>query len=266
LGKLVTVEKTDSDDGFWVSAKDIAAHKLKLTFVRSENSTKKITFSYVITNNVGVRSNPGIIADMPVRPSAGNGGASLPTEDNYTFQLSDFHFSDPHDTSANSLAGVTFTSLPTGGTLYFDDRQVTNAQMLPPPLTMEQKNKIGRQVPMSMHYRVEECLSFLDEKRGAPKGLLYEQLVNLPLTSQARDFEKDIAEYLTDLACTSTAIPFVARGLILSERLKATGPYLPRVFDKLKNSETCPGAKGLRAKDFVDYGAGIRRIGIVNLL
>ena len=71
---------------------------------------------------------------------------------------------------------------------------------------------------------------------------------------QGEEHEKALAELLAELACSSNSAPFVARGLIRNDRLKAAGAQFANVADQLRKGRSdpaaCPGVKGFTDKDW----------------
>ncbi|MBU3600727.1 hypothetical protein ICN28_09370, partial [Polynucleobacter sp. 30F-ANTBAC] len=64
-------------------------------------------------------------------PEGANKTIDVLEDGSYTFSASDFGFSDPSDTPANSLQSVTITTLPIDGTLKLDGVDVTVGQVIP---------------------------------------------------------------------------------------------------------------------------------------
>ena len=73
----------------------------------------------------GEDDSPPAVNDAP----AGTDNTVTTAEDApYTFAASDFGFTDPDDSPANSFAGVTLTTLPATGTLKVDGTNATAGQ------------------------------------------------------------------------------------------------------------------------------------------
>src|SRR5207248_949900 len=111
-----------------ISATDITAGKLTFTSAANANGSPYTTVTFQRRDNGGT-ANGGVDLDQPANTitvdvtsvndaPAGTDKTVATNEDTaYTFAASDFGFSDPSDSPANSLASVKITSLATHGTL-----------------------------------------------------------------------------------------------------------------------------------------------------
>jgi hypothetical protein len=83
----------------------------------------------------------------------------------------------------------------------------------------------------------------------------HEQFWNQTLleSPKGEEREKQLAAFLTDLACSREGAPYVARGLIGNGGFASTGPQVASVADRLRRGKsdqtTCPGAGGLTDED-----------------
>jgi hypothetical protein len=113
--------------GYQVSANDIASGLL--TFVPTTGSG---SFNFKVTDSLGGTTSASAAA-MSISitggagPSAGASSVTLTEDHTYTFQTTDFVYSDSPDTS-DPLGSVIITSLPTTGTLKYNGTAITAAQ------------------------------------------------------------------------------------------------------------------------------------------
>jgi hypothetical protein len=108
----VSVSAADITNGKLVFTPNTDAHSDTFTFKVQDSIGNDISpTAATLTINLGSDSQPTAVA------SSVNG-----TQDTtYTFQASDFKFSDTGDTAPDSLANVIITTLPSNGTLYYNN-------------------------------------------------------------------------------------------------------------------------------------------------
>ena len=114
--------------GAHVSAVDLAAGKLKFAPAANKNGAAYASFTFQVQDNGGT-VNGGIDTDPTPRKMAvavtalndapiGTSKTVLMSKNtSYAFKVTDFGFSDPNDTPANSLLAVKITTLPLLGSL-----------------------------------------------------------------------------------------------------------------------------------------------------
>ncbi|MBS0473503.1 MAG: tandem-95 repeat protein [Proteobacteria bacterium] len=127
--------------GQFVSASDIAAGKLVFTAASNANGTGYASFTFQVQDDGGT-ANGGVDTDptarmmtvdvTPVndRPVAANSMVTTLEDTTYVFSVSDFAFSDPNDSPANSLQAVRVFGSPVTGQLLYDGAAVTNGQYI----------------------------------------------------------------------------------------------------------------------------------------
>ncbi len=64
-------------------------------------------------------------------PAGTDKTVTLAEDGSYTFQASDFGFTDPNDVPANAPSAVKITTLPTNGTLTLNGAAVVSGQLIP---------------------------------------------------------------------------------------------------------------------------------------
>src|SRR2546427_527628 len=111
-----------------VSAADIAAGKLTFSPAANENGTPYTTFTFQVRDNGGT-ANGGVDLDQSANtltvnvtsvndaPAGADHLATVLEDHDYTFLVTDFGFSDPNDSPANTLAAVKISTTPLAGTL-----------------------------------------------------------------------------------------------------------------------------------------------------
>ncbi len=94
-----------------------------------------------ITYQGGTNSNDVELEVQHNAPSSADNARTILEDNNYTFALADFAFSDPNDTPPDTFINVKITSLPTAGTLFFD---ADGAGVNPPvAVTLDQLIPVG---------------------------------------------------------------------------------------------------------------------------
>jgi hypothetical protein len=124
-GHAVTVSQA-------ISAADISAGKL--TFTPNVDVTTTGTFAFKVTDTFGnITSSNAATMTINVTPDdqpvAVDSHVTITEDHSYTFQLTDFGYSD-NDATPDPIKSVTVTSLPTTGTLYLDGHAVTANQVI----------------------------------------------------------------------------------------------------------------------------------------
>ena len=98
------------------------------TYTPAANWNGTDTFTYQAndgTDNSNIATVTITVASVNDAPDGTDKTLTLNEDSTYTFSTSDFGFSDPNDTPANSLNVVRITSLPAAGTLWIDDDPVS---------------------------------------------------------------------------------------------------------------------------------------------
>lgn len=133
---MLTVSSASVTAGESISAGAITNGLLKFVPVTNKNGSAYGSFTFKVQDNGGT-ANGAIDTDSTARALTINvtsvndapvGTAKTVTtleDKSYVFQLSDFGFSDPNDTSANSMVDVKITTLPTAGSLTAGGAAVT---------------------------------------------------------------------------------------------------------------------------------------------
>ena len=127
--------------GQFVSVADITAGKLVFTPAANANGNNYAQFTFQVQDNGGT-GNGGVDLDptpktltvnvTPVNDAPSGADATVTTNEDtaYVFGATDFGFSDPNDTPANSLQAVKITTLPGAGTLTDNGVAVTAGQFV----------------------------------------------------------------------------------------------------------------------------------------
>jgi len=128
--------------GQFVSVADITAGKLVFTPVTYASGTSYARFTFQVQDN-GSTAGGGANLDTTAKtmtinvtpvsqaPSGTSKTITMLENGSYTFATSDFGFSDPNDSPANTLSGVKLSSLPLLGTLKDNGVIVTVGQVIP---------------------------------------------------------------------------------------------------------------------------------------
>ncbi|MEP6969233.1 MAG: DUF4347 domain-containing protein, partial [Betaproteobacteria bacterium] len=125
----------------FVSASDIGLGRLVFTPVPNASGTPYATLNFQVQDDGGT-ANGGVDLDPVARtltlnvtavndaPVGSNKTVTVLEDATYTFAASDFGFSDPNDTPANTLINVRITSLPVTGTLTLSGSAVALNQFI----------------------------------------------------------------------------------------------------------------------------------------
>src|SRR5439155_266599 len=106
----------------------------------NENGSPYTTFKFTVTDDAtaGGAALTSAEATMTMNvtsvndaPSGANNTVTTLEDQNYTFGVVDFGFSDPNDSPANALLAVKITTLPAAGTLKDNGVAVTAGQFIP---------------------------------------------------------------------------------------------------------------------------------------
>lgn len=93
------------------------------------------TFTYKATDNHGAQSNTATatitVNSVNDAPSGADKTVTTPEDTAYIFSASDFGFTDPNDSPANTLLAVKIDTLPAAGTLTDNGNPVTVGQFVP---------------------------------------------------------------------------------------------------------------------------------------
>ncbi len=126
--------------GQFVSVTDITAGLLKFTPSANANGTGYASFTFQVQDdggNVGLDTDPDPktmtlnITPVNSAPVGTSNTITMAQDSVGAFAPSDFGFSDPNDSPANSLLAVEITALPSSGTLADDGVAVTAGQFIP---------------------------------------------------------------------------------------------------------------------------------------
>ena len=124
-----------------ISLADITAGHLTYTPPANGAGSALATFTFQVQDNGGT-ANGGVDTDPTPKtmtvsvtsvndaPVGSNSSVTTPANTAYTFQVSDFPFSDPNDTPANTLLAVKIATLPTSGTLTLSGAAVAAGQAI----------------------------------------------------------------------------------------------------------------------------------------
>ncbi|HWK51260.1 MAG TPA: Ig-like domain-containing protein, partial [Steroidobacter sp.] len=128
-GRAITADDL-GEHGYSISAADLANGLFR--FVPDADANGNVSFEFRVQDDGGT-ANGGSdtsatatftfdIAAVSDAPTSAGGGASILEGDAHTFSLTDFDF---NDVDGDALATVLIDSLPAGGTLWYDDHQIT---------------------------------------------------------------------------------------------------------------------------------------------
>jgi VCBS repeat-containing protein len=132
----IAITSTQVTNGYEVSAADISAGKLVFVPVENANGDGYTDFTFQVRDDGGT-DNSGVDLDQsantitfnvtPVNdaPDGADKTITVIEDASYTFQASDFGFTDTNDSPADSLSKVKISSVPGSGTLTLDGNPVS---------------------------------------------------------------------------------------------------------------------------------------------
>ncbi len=103
------------------------------TYTPAGNFNGADSFSFSVSDGNGGSNTYAVdVSVTPVNdaPVSANGVVSTNEDTTYTFQITDFAFSDPSDSPSDNLLSVTIVSLPSAGTLLYEGSPVTPGQTI----------------------------------------------------------------------------------------------------------------------------------------
>lgn len=126
------------------------------------------------------------------------------------------------------------------------------------------RDSILKDIPEDHRGNAIPLLSSLDPDLNEPKDLLTAEFWENARSRQPQGEirEKNLAAFLADLACldepslliSTGAAPYLARGLLKYDRMKAIGTQIATVADRLRKGKSdpaaCPGVKGFTDEDW----------------
>src|SRR5207245_18386 len=127
--------------GQFIAVADITGGKLKFCPAANANGLAYASFTFQVQDDGGT-ANGGQDTDQSANtmtinvtsvndaPAGANNTVTTLEDNNYTFSVVDFGFTDPNDSPANALAAVEITTLPGAGTLKNNSVAVTAGQFI----------------------------------------------------------------------------------------------------------------------------------------
>jgi VCBS repeat-containing protein len=103
------------------------------TYTPNANYYGSDSFTFMVSDGQGGSNAYSVsvsVTSVNDAPSGTNNTVSVNEDTTYTFHTSDFGFSDPNDTPANSMLAVKIISLPSAGTLLYEGTAVATGQLI----------------------------------------------------------------------------------------------------------------------------------------